>query len=105
MTFELIVCVCDKLNSEALNVYQHLQHFPLTSVILGSTHGKDLIGGTLFQVGNNTKKSSIRFFIFNTNLTFLYNINIKGFETFQQKIKLPSVGFELPTATITVFEF
>ena len=45
------------------------------------------------------------FFVFNTNLTFLYNIDIKGFEKFQQKIKLPPVGFELPTAAITGLEF
>ena len=41
-------------------------------------------------------------FVFNTNLTFLYNIDIDGFK---KKKKLPPVGFELTTATITKLEF
>ena len=45
-----------------------------------------------------------RVFVFNTNLTFLYKIDILGFKKFQQKIKLPPVGFELTTATITRLE-
>ena len=48
---------------------------------------------------------SIGFYVFNTNLTFLYNIDIQGFKKFQQKIKLPRVGFELTTAAITGLEF
>ena len=35
-------------------------------------------------------------------LTFLYKTDIKGFK---QKIKLPTVGFELITTTITGLEF
>ena len=45
------------------------------------------------------------FFVFNTKLTFLYKIDIEGSKKFQQKIKLPSVGFELTTATINGLEF
>ena len=44
-------------------------------------------------------------FVFNTNLTFLHNIDIAGFEKFQQKIKLLPMGFELTTATNTGLEF
>ena len=32
------------------------------------------------------------FFVFNTNLTFVYKIGIEGFKKFQQKINLPPVG-------------
>ena len=44
-------------------------------------------------------------FFFNTNLKFLYTIDIMGFEKFQQKIKLPPMGFEPTTTTITGLEF
>ena len=47
-------------------------------------------------------KFTIGFFVFNTNLTFVYKINIEGFKKFQQKIKLPPVGFELTTAAIRI---
>ena len=50
-------------------------------------------------------KQTIGFFVFITNLTFLYKIDIEGFKKFQQKIKLPPVGFELTTAAITGLEF
>ena len=40
-------------------------------------------------------------FIFNTNLSFLYNIDIEGFKKSQQIIMLPPVGFELTTLTTT----
>ena len=46
------------------------------------------------------------FFVFNTNLTFLYKIDITdGFKKCQQKIKLPPVGFELTTTPITRLKF
>ena len=45
------------------------------------------------------KTLSNEFFVFNTNLTFLYNIDTEGFK------KLPPVGFELTTVTITGLEF
>ena len=48
--------------------------------------------------------NSLGFFVFNTNLTFVYKIDIESFKKFQQKIKLPSVGFELTTAA-TALEF
>ena len=47
---------------------------------------------------------SVGFFVFNTNLTFLYKIDIEGFKKFEQK-KLPPVGFELTTAAVTGLEF
>ena len=39
-------------------------------------------------------------FVFNTNLTCPYSIDIEEFEKFQQKIKFPQMGFELTTAII-----
>ena len=51
------------------------------------------------------KLECVRFLVFNINLTFLYNIDIEGFEMFQQKIKLPSMRFELTTAAISGLEF
>ena len=39
----------------------------------------------------------IGFFVFNTNLIFLYKIDIEDSKKFQEKIKLPPVGFELTT--------
>ena len=51
------------------------------------------------------KSVTIWVFVFNTNLTFLYKIDIEGFKNFQQKITLPPVGFELTTATTTGLEF
>ena len=42
-------------------------------------------------------------FVFNTNLEFLYKIDIEGSKMFQQK-KLPPVGTELTTPTIKVLE-
>ena len=48
--------------------------------------------------------ASIGFFVFNTNLTFVYKIDIEGFKNFQQKIKLPPMGFELTTEAITGLE-
>ena len=53
----------------------------------------------------NTEKELFRFFVFNTNLTFLYKIDIEGFIKFQPKIKLLPMGFELTTAAITGLEF
>ena len=55
--------------------------------------------------GDTINCNIIKVFVFNTNLTFLYNIDIKGFEKFQHKIKLPIVGIELKIATITGLEF
>ena len=42
-------------------------------------------------------------FVYNTNLTFLYNIVIEGFKKFQKNIKLPPVEIELTALTITGF--
>ena len=59
--------------------------------------------GTVTRSPGNKLQSG--FLIINTILTFLYNINIEGFEKLQQKIKLPPMGFKLTTATITGLEF
>ena len=59
----------------------------------------------LYKVGNVVNKGLHDIFLNNTNLTFLsflYTIDIKGF---QQKLKLPLVGIELTTPTITGLEF
>ena len=53
----------------------------------------------------NSDFTQTGFFFFNTILTFLYKIDIEGFEKFQQKIKLPKMGFELTTVAITGLEF
>ena len=61
--------------------------------------------GLGFKMKLTSGNQLIEVFVFNTNLTFLYNIDIEGFKKFQQKLNLPPVGFELTTATITGSEF
>ena len=39
-------------------------------------------------------------FVFNTNLAFLYKIDIEGFRKLQEKIELHPEGIELTTPTI-----
>ena len=51
-----------------------------------------------------TKVTIDEFFLNNTNLTFQYKIDIKGFQN-QQKIKLHEAGIELTTPTIHGLEF
>ena len=48
---------------------------------------------------------SIEVFVFNMNLAFLVFLYIEGFKMFQQKTKLPPMGLELTTPTITGIEF
>ena len=43
-------------------------------------------------------------FVFNTNLAFLYKIDIEGFKNVSAKLKLPPVGIELTTPTIKGLE-
>ena len=47
---------------------------------------------------------AFEFFLNNTNLTFCTKPTSRGFKKFQQKIKLPAVGNELTTVTITGIE-
>ena len=51
-----------------------------------------------YQVSSKT----IEVFVFNTNLTFLYKIDMEGFKKFQQNIKLPPVEIELITKNKTL---
>ena len=63
----------------------------------------------IIEIGNDGNIGitgfTIGFLVFNKNLIFLYKIYIEGFKKFQQKIKLPPVGFKLTTAATTGLEF
>ena len=80
--------------------YQNWLVLILYPIASGTGHRPPCGYCVLFASTTERLNNAFEVFIFNTNLAFLYKIDIHGFEKVSAKIKLPPVGFELTTPTI-----